>query len=102
MKEEQFINQLPQPTKSLFDLLPSYIPDKRNLRQQFVDEVYERTGKKWSKRQLAIMINFMCPKDGGDRWVYDYQKSCREAEEYGKAFWGIYNKEKKNRKKQPS
>lgn len=45
----------------------------------------------------CLMINKVCPKEGGDAWVHDYWKSCKESDSFGKCFWGIYNKVKRGK-----
>lgn len=85
--------QAPQPTISLASALASYKIDTRSVRAKFVDEAYERMGKKWSKRVIAIKINFMCPKAGGDSLVVDTQKTCQTSKSgYAKTFWGLVKK----------
>lgn len=91
--------QVAQPTRSLADLLPTHQVDTRSPRKRFCDEAYEklnqaRKGKFYnlSEARVAIMINQMCPKEGGDALVLDVQKSCQEADMYWVAFWGLYNK----------
>ncbi len=93
-----------KPSSSTADLLRNYQIDTRSVRERFIDEAVkrvnaERKGTKYdpiTKRTAAIMINFVCPKKGGDAWVHDYQKACQTSKTgYSRAFFGIYKKRKK-------
>ncbi len=93
---EKYIDQLPQREQSLSSLFASHVIDTRNVRQQFTDEATaiinrDRLGTIWkpvTKRAVAIRINLVCPKEGGDAWVHDFRKQCQTAKNYSKCFWG--------------
>ena len=89
----------PQRSVSVAELAKTYQQDTRSPRKKFVDEAFikvnqSRKGKFYnlSEARISIMINQMCPKEGGDALVIDTQKACQEADMYWVAFWGIYNK----------
>lgn len=83
--------------KSLAEALQNFPTTRPNPRDEFVEEAYikinENRGKykELSKKRIALMINTVCPS-GKYNFVYDYRKSCQEAKNYGKAFWGIYKR----------
>lgn len=97
---DSIFDQLPQREQSLSSLFASHVIDTRNVRQQFVDEATEiinreRIGTKWkpvTKRAVAIRINLVCPKEGGDAWVVDFRKECTSSKNYSKTFWGASKK----------
>lgn len=84
------------------DLLKTYTPPPKP-RQAFIDEAFdrinlERKGTKYkvmSKRQIALMVNSMCPKGCPDSFIVDVRKSCQVAKSYGKMFWYVYHQSKK-------
>lgn len=86
---------------SLKSLLTSYAPPLKP-RQDFIREAFERINEertgKWKKipeQKIAIIINFLCPKEGGDKLIHDTRKACLVSKSYAKAFWGIYKQAKK-------
>ena len=83
---------------SLKDLISTYTPPLK-ARRAFVVEATERINKertgKWEKlpeQKIAIIVNFLCPKEGGLSLLRDTQKACQTSKNYAKAFWGIYKK----------
>ena len=93
---DSILDQLPKREQSLSSLFASHVIDTRNVRQQFTDEAVaiinkSREGTKWkpvTKRAVAIRINLVCPKEGGDAWVVDFRKACTSSKNYSKTFWG--------------
>lgn len=93
---DSILDQLPKKEQSLSSLFASHVIDTRNVRQQFTDEAVaiinkSREGTKWkpvTKRAVAIRINLVCPKEGGDAWVVDFRKACTSSKNYSKTFWG--------------
>lgn len=108
METNQYTDQEARPTVSIGSLFGAWTPPDTSPRGAFTEEAFwtinmERKDTKYplmTRRQISLMINFVCPKKAGDAWVHDYRKSCQEAKKkgsYGKAFWGIWKKAKKEK-----
>lgn len=97
MTSDPFISQAS--TQLRGNLFAEYATDTRSERRKFMDEALstinnERRGTKWpqmNERQIALMVNTMAPKEGGDALVVDIRKECNLAKSYGQKFWWLYN-----------
>lgn len=87
---DSILEQQPQPTRSIADLLPREIK-KPNARKDFADEVYAKLGGKWDRKFIGVMIGTVCPKGASDSFIHDIQKECQTAKNYSQRFWSLYN-----------
>ena len=87
---------------SISDLLTTY-KGPLKPRQAFIKECTERINEErkdtkyrpMSLRQVALMVNAMCPKGCKDSFIFDVRKTCQVSKSYGKTFWWLYHEAKK-------
>lgn len=65
---------------------PSLFSQPKSLRDQLIDNVYDRMENKWSKTRIAIRLATACPEDMDIHYLW---KKCSEADNYCKCFFGL-------------